>query len=371
MDVFSLTTARTWYRNQFINKTMIIQRLRKQGKFHVATVGFSLFVWIAAFGVVFMTRQFQSSLVPSDSEIFSETSKSNLRSPLTETSQLRTSYLPIPVRKPGVQFDIVKPYDYIFEPRDESWDSAPIVIESHKLVFFTIPNVGCTILKQLLRRMMKQPDWPSQSLEKMLPHNPKSNGLKYLYNYTLREASVMMTSPEWTRAMMVRDPKTRFLREFLDKAVGSNQKHLQSKCCPDRFCIEDSQTILGFVDLCHVCKDDHWHSQHDRIDEKYWPYMDHILHYENAAEDTKKLLSAIGAWDQYGKSGWGRDGKQPVFEEVDETGDTERYATVQQIWKWYTPESEEQVEEFYRDDYKNPLFNFTRGKCLTCLHKND
>jgi hypothetical protein len=41
----------------------------------------------------------------------------------------------------------------------KGWDLAPIVISSHRLVFFTIPKVGCSIWKRLFMRMMYRKDW--------------------------------------------------------------------------------------------------------------------------------------------------------------------------------------------------------------------
>jgi Sulfotransferase family len=285
------------------------------------------------------------------------------KNPLVEQS-----YRSIPFRKAGVVRDIVKSYDYIYEQQVGNWDSSPIVIESHKLIFFTVAQAGCTVWKQLFRRMARLPDWKSQDSEKLLPHDPKRNGLKYLYDYTPEEASTMMTSPDWKRAMMVREPKLRFLSTFIDKVIANDQKHIQNKCCPDRYCVEDAQTIPGFLDLCYGCQDEHWMSQHDRIDEKYWPYMDYVLQFENATVDSKRLLSDIGAWDDYGKSGWGKDDKLSMFQTNEKYGTGDRSVFEQwQIFLWYTPETEKQVEEFYRDDYSNPLFNFTRGTCLTCL----
>jgi Sulfotransferase family len=99
------------------------------------------------------------------------------------------------------------------------WDAAPIVLEQYKLVFFTIPKVGCTAWKQLFRRMMGYRDWKNENVHDMQPWNPESNGLKYLYHYDRVTASTMMTSPEWTRAIIVRDPKERFLSAYLDKIV--------------------------------------------------------------------------------------------------------------------------------------------------------
>jgi hypothetical protein len=260
---------------------------------------------------------------------------------------------------------IVRPGDYIYDK--QSWDSSPIVIESHKLVFFSIAKAGCTVWKQLFRRMMGYSDWLSQDGEKMLPHNPRKNGLKYLDDYSIEQASDMMTSPEWTRAMMVREPKQRFLSAFLDKAVSNYHRHIVSHCCPDESCVENAQTLAGFLKLATVCQDDHWRPQNLRVDYKYWPYIDFVGHVENAAADARTLLKRIGAWEEYGETGWGKSGNSSIFESKDTSG-AGVHATwaSMQVWKWYTPEVEAEVETFYRGDYENPLFNFTHDECLTC-----
>jgi Sulfotransferase family len=275
-------------------------------------------------------------------------------------------FKPFPKRKEGVQHDLVKAGDYIYFDV-EDWDTAPIIIESHRLVFFTIPKVGCTVWKQLFRRMMGCADWNSQDYETVLPHNPKVNGLKYLYHYDLKTASEIMTSPNWTRAMMVREPKKRFLSSFLDKAVSNDHIHIITACCKDKSCVAKAQDLQGFLRLCSTCSDAHWRAQNDRVDYKYWPYIDEIGHVETAAADAKKLLQRIGAWEEFGLTGWGHDGNQPIFgsKDADAAGIHSTYADWQ-VWKWYTPEIEQSVERFYQGDYDNPLFNFTRNICLTC-----
>lgn len=279
----------------------------------------------------------------------------------------RPMFKNIPRRQPGIQKGLVQPGDYIYYHSVESWDSSPIVIESHKLIFFTIPKVGCTVWKQLFRRMMNKTDWKSQDSGLVLPHNPDTNGLKYLYHYPVEEASVMMSSNEWTRAIMVRDPKERFLSAFLDKAVANDHRHIHDRCCPDNSCVHGAQTISGFVDLCYRCYDDHWRPQNDRMDTKYWPYIDVVLNIDSAAAGAKKLLKRINAWEEYGKTGWGQKGSLSIFgtTEIDGSGVHSKFAKWE-IWKWYTPPTEKLVENFYQGDYENPLLNFTSGSCLTC-----
>jgi hypothetical protein len=293
---------------------------------------------------------------------------------------------PISKRKEGIQTDFVKAGDYIYYRDRQNWDAAPIVVEKYKLIFFTVPKVGCTVWKQLFRRMMGYSDWLSQDGDKGLPHNPSTNRLKYLYHYSVKKASVMMTSPEWNRVMMVRDPKQRFLSSFLDKAVSNDHIYIFQRCCHPSvtlnttLCEGASYSAEGFLNLASVCNDPHWAPQHERIDYKYWPYIDHLLHVESAGTDAKVLLQKLGsfendqqewisAWDRYGKSGWGKNNNGSIFasQSAESAGIHATWAH-EKHWQWLTPDIENKVEQFYRSDYENPLFNFTRGKCLTCIN---
>ena len=122
-------------------------------------------------------------------------------------------------------------------------------------------------------------NWQKQSKEndfKQIPHNPKFNGLSYLHQYSLEEANRIMTSPEYTRAIFVRDPKERFLSAFLDKATSNGGAHVQNKCCPSGDCIKEAQTFPGFINLVFNkgCRNPHWNSQSRRMEPKYWKVGD-------------------------------------------------------------------------------------------------
>jgi len=296
-------------------------------------------------------------------------------SPPTYFADVVRMFMPIQDRPAELpRKDLVKPGDSIYwqaEGEDvfPEFDRSPIVVEDYKLIFFTIPKVGCTVWKQLFRRMMGYDNWKDQNEELGLPHDPRTNGLKYLHNYSLERASEIMSDPSWTRALMVRDPKMRFLSAFLDKAMRNDHKHIIDRCCPDKSCVDAAiATLEGFLDLCHRCDDGHWESQHRRVENKYWPYIDHVGHVETAAVDARRLLEKIGAWDKYGASGWGPHGNQSIFESKEGLGGAGEHANWAewQVWTWYTPQTEAKVESFYQSDYENPLFNFTRGVCLTC-----
>ena len=97
------------------------------------------------------------------------------------------------------------------------WDGGAIVVERYRLVLFTQGKVACTVLKQLARRMMELDDWMDHNWK--VPHDPNRNGLSFLFNYEVMDALTILTSPRWTRAIFVRDPKERILSAYLDKVA--------------------------------------------------------------------------------------------------------------------------------------------------------
>jgi hypothetical protein len=55
--------------------------------------------------------------------------------------------------------------------------------------------------------------------------------------------------------------------------------------------------------------------------------MNFVGHMESLTVDSERLLRKIGAWEAYGRSGWGSGGNQSIF--TDGAGETEarRHAT--------------------------------------------
>lgn len=261
---------------------------------------------------------------------------------------------------------LVRPDDIVYEFRHHQWDSAPIVLEEYKLIFFTIPKVACTTFKQLFRRMTHQENWKSQDPIQMLPHNPAFNGLTYLYNYTLEQANDLMTRHDYTRAIFVRDPKYRFLSSFLDKGLSNFGDYVRVKCCPrTRDCIDQGRTSAGFLQLIQTCSDPHWDPQMRRMEPKYWKYINFIGHFEKLNVDGPRLLQQIGAWEEYGKTGWGKYGNLTLFQRTSASGQSHTTGSKYKVWQWLTPGLERQIEDFYAADYDHPQFEFQKGINLT------
>jgi hypothetical protein len=192
----------------------------------------------------------------------------------------------------------------------------------------------------------------------MIPYNPKVNGLKYLYHYNLANATYFMTSPEYTRAMFVRDPKERFLSAYLDKALRNNGAYL-GRCCRDQACITRAQSVSGFLQLVKACGDDHWAPQARRVDAKFWPHINFIGHLEHKGRDAERLLKRIGVWDDYGKSGWGRYQNESIFQSSD--GVAHSTDAVQRVKLHITtPNLEQQIDAYYGEDYTCPWLNLTK-----------
>ncbi|KAL3940174.1 MAG: hypothetical protein SGARI_001092 [Bacillariaceae sp.] len=299
---------------------------------------------------------------------------------------------------------LVDEHDYIYARNLSRFDAAPIIVPEYKLAFFSVPKVACTTFKFLFRRINGAQHWDSQDYKLVLPHNPKYNGLKYLWDYSLEEANEIMTSPDWTRAIFVREPKQRFLSAFLDKAVGNDGWHIIKSCCrealecqgipPNRKevfemidmchldtwdsrnnkivpqwnveipccaetqrCREKASTMEGFLETIQTCHDEHWVPQSTRMEQKYWKYINFVGHMENMNEDMEKLLKRIGAWEKWGATGWGSDGTSSIVE-ANERSQSHTTNAAARIFQWYTPEREQLVEEFYTQDYNNPLFEF-------------
>lgn len=267
------------------------------------------------------------------------------------------------------------------------WDKDPIVIESHKLLFFTVPKNACTTFKKLFRRMMGYQDWLNKS-----PHDPEKNGLRYLGHYSRKEQEMMMTSPEWTRAIFVRDPLERTLSAYMEKAlsIGDGARwtpvvegaYIKRICCGmlpgkqptkkrsagvcQRYPLAPYESRMNatnfpfetFVDkLMKQCRDPHWSPQSKRMDKpSNWQFINFVGHFENRMADTHALMRRIGAFDDFA-FGWDKTNSSlAIFESntaLHKTGSSKK------MDEHYTDLVRKRVFEHYKGDYQLELFNFT------------
>jgi Sulfotransferase family len=305
-------------------------------------------LFLVLLNTVFHIQNYHRNLIESNNERTNPTSTASIS---TSTPKHNSDEL------------LVQYGDSIYTQLD--WDGAPVVIEQYKLLFFTSPKVGCTTWKQLFRRMMNVTNYMEEEYERLLPWNPEINGLKYLYHYNRTTASSMMTDPTWTRAIFVRDPKERFLSAYLDKVV-QNENYVIRRCCPyGRKCgTKAKESIANFLHLMRICTDSHWNPQSKRIlEDKYWPYINFVGHMEHLYDDAKLLLQRLGAWDEYGKSGWGATRTDAIFQsKAGGTGRLHATDAVSKMKAYITPEIEKELEQYYADDYNNTIFHINLKK---------
>ncbi|CAJ1958962.1 unnamed protein product [Cylindrotheca closterium] len=214
---------------------------------------------------------------------------------------------------------LVRRNDYIFSNQD--FDSSPVVLEDYKLVFFPIEGNGAETWRCLFRRMLKKTDWRNETVQ--------FQGLALLSDFTLERANEIMTSAEYTRAMIVQDPKTRLLSSYVRKVLQDRKNEfMKAHCCGTikQLVLPGSEHYVGkcakmeepisfemFVNITQDCDHPYWRPQSRKMEPKYFPYINYVGHYETIEKDAKVLLQKIGAWDKFGRDGWGTDGTEPIF----------------------------------------------------------
>jgi hypothetical protein len=264
---------------------------------------------------------------------------------------------------------------------EKDWDNSPIVIAKYKLLFFTIPKVSCTLWKQLFRRIQGLDDWKSQNYTLYLPHNPEHNGLTYLNEFNTSYAKQIFQDPTWTKAIFVRDPKERFLSAFLDKVVSNYGVHIRDKCCAKkgernlcfenescRQCVKDALTIPGFLKKMETCHDAHWDAISNRMEPKYWKYINFVGKMKTLARDGQRLLEKLGAWEPFASTGWGPDSNSSMFDRKTMKDQSHTTDSKSKVWQYYTPAMERLVEEHYEEDYR--LFQFPKTALTIDIDKS-
>jgi hypothetical protein len=263
---------------------------------------------------------------------------------------------------------LLSPNDLFYKVRYLS----PVVLTKYKLLFIPIPKNACTQWLQLFRYLEGQYDnWNSRQLG--LPYTPEINGLTYLADFNLTTANEIMTSPTYTRAVFVRDPKERFLSAYLDKVVQTQHIVLNSCCRLSRDCISPNHTTLAqFFQLTQSCSNEHWTSQTSRLPRaRLWKQINFVGHMERLADDARTLLTRVGAWDDMvaatiaaGAAGAAASSRNEslqglLFFDNRNTNTTALQHATQartRLRQFYTPELEEAVAQRFHDDYTNEVF---------------
>ena len=244
------------------------------------------------------------------------------------------------------------------------WHDPPFVIEKYRLLFFSTAKVGCTHWHLLFMRMVYNRTYAPHQEDSV--HAQAVNQLKLLRHYSVQQATHMMTSPDWTRAIFVRDPMERFVSAYLNKALGP-QDFIYNHCCHGNATCRSrlKQSAEAAFPIMKQCTDQHWRPQSHRISHKYMQQVNFIGRMETMQQDTERLLRHIGAWEQYGthsistKTTTANSTYSSNFTQPRHAGQHHATGASSKLAQHITPKLYQQLLEYYRVDYDNPYFNFT------------
>ena len=259
---------------------------------------------------------------------------------------------------------LVRRNDYIYSKQD--FDSSPIVLQDKRLVFFPIEGNGASTWRQLFRRILGFHDWKNETQQ--------FQGLTYLYDFDQETANEIMTGGNYTRAIIVQDPKTRLLTNYMKKvAMDHKNSFLKSTCCGNRNQLvttgsdyhlgkcsrmEDPVPLEMFLELINNCDQPYWRPQSRKMEPKYYKYINFVGHYESIGLDAEKLLKRIGAW-QFGIGGWGKDGNESIFQTVTNWD----FAKAEQFYPQnYTTKMERMTDKLviYDTDYQETILRLSK-----------
>jgi hypothetical protein len=224
-----------------------------------------------------------------------------------------------------------------------------LVSSRFRLVLFTIPKVGCTELIKLIRRMEGASDWAD------VPHYKPDRPL--LSEMSPEQATRILQDESWTKAAVLRDPAERLVSAYLDKFIHSPRSYVNDVFRPGGHGMPFEE-FLGYVldpnidpatpTGLHHRTDPHWRPQHMVGGlASFEPQLDSVGHFDTIGAWTRRLLEDVGAWDEYGASGWGPHESDAVFESNTHwavTGASNR------IPEFYDAQTLHAVYEAYADD---------------------
>mmetsp|Transcript_14603 Transcript_14603/g.21717 ORF Transcript_14603/g.21717 Transcript_14603/m.21717 type:complete len:352 (-) Transcript_14603:33-1088(-) len=235
--------------------------------------------------------------------------------------------------------------------------------KEHKLIYLSIPKVACTTMLQLFYRAANISEWNSNNMVDI--HYNKKNWKIYAKDQLSKsEFQSVMNDPEWTRAVMVREPKQRILSAYLDKYIlhnnYSNKIRADGKFASFVEFVDstqvDTQMILKksepkYSSAHHLQNVDPHHRPQLLFFQKFFPYMNFVADFKNAEKHIKDLLVKVGMWDSYGKSGWGKNGDKAIYQK--DAMLVEQHSTNSEALYslFYDRELEKKVEKSYEIDY--------------------
>lgn len=195
----------------------------------------------------------------------------------------------------------------------------------HRVLVSVAHKVAITEWIRLFLRMDGFAEWKTANVH-YLPRLPA------FCHLGTDEAQQIITSDDWTKIIVFRDPAERLLSAYLDR-VG-----------PEKRSFGEFIDSIEDIDSCDM----HWVSQWTwNRNSKFFAHYDHCIDLANSYSEARRVLSPTGCWERYCTSGWGLNGK---LEFMQDSGDHPTFAKTKLNF-FYTPELLARVKSLYAQDY--------------------
>mmetsp|Transcript_21097 Transcript_21097/g.50141 ORF Transcript_21097/g.50141 Transcript_21097/m.50141 type:complete len:571 (-) Transcript_21097:732-2444(-) len=206
--------------------------------------------------------------------------------------------------------------------------------------------------------------------------------------------------PYCEKLMSEKDVESNIEKIDSNNNINGQRKSVSSSSLVATSTIPFDVFVLEFLP---VCDDAHWRPQSQRLDRgsrkkkkrqqqqrhssiellesnDVWKYINFIGRFDTLASDAKHLLQNVGAWEQYGASGWEssttnninrrgyprryKDDKEPssssssslpIFGSNEASHRTDAKNHVQEVFGTSRLEIQRAIWDFYRDDYDHPV----------------
>mmetsp|Transcript_12819 Transcript_12819/g.19226 ORF Transcript_12819/g.19226 Transcript_12819/m.19226 type:complete len:361 (+) Transcript_12819:1-1083(+) len=182
----------------------------------------------------------------------------------------------------------------------------------HKLVYCGIPKVACTEFFRFFFRLKGEHRDRGRWLGD--PHFRSDRPL--LSMLSTDEATAIMNDPAYTKFVYFRDPVDRLRSAWMDKFHNWHRYTMSYKV---KLYQNKNLTFSEFVDILlekpsrngnrglGPKTNPHWRPQRYLCNlEKFLPLYNFIGSFSHLFEHNKRMLQALGLWEQYGQSGWSR-----------------------------------------------------------------
>lgn len=175
--------------------------------------------------------------------------------------------------------------------RSGPWDRVYLFVDA-QLAFCGVPKAGITRWLSFLRFTFGAKDYLSNPYYK--------EDIKGFHLDEMRPSVVeeVLTSPNWTRAILIREPAERLLSAYLDK--------VQNK--PKLFGMEKGEKVSFELFINSLQSDNWWFTDPHWRPQAYScgighdiTSMDFVGSLDKVGLHTKKLLDMVGLWESHGK----------------------------------------------------------------------